>query len=231
MAPERSVASLGLRAEHVDVDYRSADRVVAGLRDVSVAFQPGQLTVLSGPSGSGKSSLLRVLGLLDVPTRGRIVLDGLDSTRLGARQRRLLRASRIAYVHQQPVSNLLEDLRAGQHIAFGRHVARCAAVDTHRALAEYRLDHVHDSQVTDLSGGEQQRLAFALAAAREPAVILADEPTAQLDRHNARDLIAVLRNLVGNDVTAVIASHDPEVLAAADVVVHLRDGEVSDAPH
>lgn len=218
----------GLRAEDVVVDYRSAERVVSGLRDVSAHFRPGRLTVLSGPSGSGKSSLLRVLGLLDVPTGGRIVLDGLDTTRLRARRRRLLRAARIAYVHQQPVSNLLDDLRAGEHIAFGRQVARLDAVDTRGALAAFGLERMHDAHVAELSGGEQQRLAFAFAVARRPTVILADEPTAQLDRGAARDLIAVLRACVSADVVAVVASHDDEVVQAADEVVHLRDGRIVD---
>lgn len=206
------------------VSYRSVDGPVPAVVDVSLAVGPGTLVVLAGPSGSGKSSLLRVLGLIDRPTSGALLLGDRDVLVLGDRGRRRLRRSRLAYVHQRPVTNLVDDLRAAEQVAFalqgrGRHVAGVDGV-----LARFGLAEQARSRPAHLSGGEQQRLAIAMATAVQPAVLFADEPTAELDRHHADAVIAALQVAADGGQAVVVASHDPGMIAAATEVVWLSEG-------
>jgi ABC-type lipoprotein export system ATPase subunit len=208
------------------VDYDTAAGAVHALRDVDAAFDRGRLSVVAGPSGSGKSSLLRVLAGLQRPRAGAVELDGTDLTRLRSGRLRRLRRRAMGIVLQDPADNLLEYLRAGEQITLA---ARLRGVDPGEAPALLDAVGLTDrvgSYPDELSGGEQQRVAFAAAAIGRPALLLADEPTAELDADAGADLVETMRRLVDGGATLVVASHDDAVIAAGDHLVRLRDGRV-----
>jgi ABC-type lipoprotein export system ATPase subunit len=218
-----------LTARAIGVDYRTIDRVVTAVDEVSVDVHHAQMLVLAGPSGSGKSSLLRALGLLDRPTRGAVRLGVIDTDALGNRGRRQLRRHRLAYVHQRPVTNLVDDLTAAEQVHFARAARGLTSIDPMTILTQFGIDGRASARPAHLSGGEQQRLAIAMAAAVEPAVLFADEPTAELDRHHADHVIAALVQVAAAGRAVVVASHDPSMVDAAHVVVRLREGRRIDS--
>lgn len=210
----------------LNVSYRAVDGAVPAVIDVSLEVHSGTLVVLAGPSGSGKSSLLRVLGLIDRPTSGSLSLAGRDVLALGDRGRRRLRRTHLAYVHQRPVTNLVDDLRAEEQVAFALQARgrQAVALSVAAALQRYGLGERSRSRPAHLSGGEQQRLAIAMATAVTPVVLFADEPTAELDRHHAHEVIDALARAAADGQAVVVASHDPDLIAAAGEVVRLREG-------
>ncbi len=222
MDPEVTV----LVGRDLNVSYRAVDGAVPAVVDVSLEVRSGSLVVLAGPSGSGKSSLLRVLGLIDRPTSGALSLAGRDVLALGDRGRRRLRRTHLAYVHQRPVTNLVDDLRADEQVAFALAARgrRAAPATAGAALDRYGLAERSRSRPAHLSGGEQQRLAIAMATAVTPVVLFADEPTAELDRHHAHEVIDALTRAAADGQAVVVASHDHDLIAAAGEVVRLREG-------
>jgi putative ABC transport system ATP-binding protein len=239
--PVRDLSSLLPRPEadedpaaacrEVSIRYRSASVVVEAVTEVDATFPRGRLSVLAGPSGSGKSSLLRALAGLQPVHAGTIVVDGVDLGRLGRRGLRRLRRRSIGYVLEEPSSNLLGYLRAEEQLALA---ARLRGAGRARGTAEapelldaLGLADRRRAFPAELSGGQQQRVAFAAAAIGNPALLLADEPTAALDTTSGALLIRAMRDLADRGRTLVVASHDPEVIGAADVVVRLRDGRVA----
>jgi putative ABC transport system ATP-binding protein len=215
------------RCRGLVVDYDTAAGVVHALRDVDAAFDRGQLSVVAGPSGSGKSSLLRVLAGLQRPRAGAVELDGTELARLRPGRLRRLRRRAMGIVLQDPADNLLEYLRAGEQV----ELAACLrGVDPDEApllLDAVGLSDRVGSYPDELSGGEQQRVAFAAAAIGRPTLLLADEPTAELDADAGAGLVETMRRLVDGGATLVVASHDDAVIAAGDHVVTLRDGRVA----
>jgi putative ABC transport system ATP-binding protein len=212
----------------VHVDYVTATGVVQALRGIDVRFAPGRVNVLAGPSGSGKSSMLRVLAGLQRPRSGRIEVAGTDIVRLRAGPMRRLRRRHIGVVLQDPADNLIAYLTAAEQLVLA---ARLRGVDPGEAtglLAAAGLADRSDSRQAELSGGEQQRVAFAAAAIGRPALLLADEPTAELDATAGARLVDTVRDLAARGSTVVATSHDPVVIDAADHVVDLRDGRVVD---
>ena len=220
-APDPVARCLG-----VTVDYRTAAGASRALSAVDAEVAAGRLTVVAGPSGSGKSSLLRVLAGLLRPRSGSVLVDGVDLTRLrtGARRRRRRRAMGI--VLQDPADNLVEYLGAREQIELAARLRGVDASDAAALLATVGLAERVDSRPAELSGGEQQRVAFAAAAVGTPSLLLADEPTAQLDAASGAALLDAMRGLVDGGATLVVTSHDPAVIAAADHAVHLREGRV-----
>jgi len=214
------------RCRGVAVRYRVASGVVDAVRDVDATFERGRLSVVAGPSGSGKSSLLRTLSGLQVPHAGSVVVEGVDVARLGDRGRRRLRRRSIGVVLEEPASNLLPYLRAEEQVALAARLRGAGAAPADDLLGGLGLTERRRRYPRELSGGEQQRVAFAAAAVGPPALLLADEPTAALDTRSAALVIDAMRHLVGTGRTLVVASHDPDVIAAADAVLTLRDGRV-----
>jgi putative ABC transport system ATP-binding protein len=215
------------RCRALDVEYSVASGTVLALRGVEASFERARLSVITGESGSGKSSLLRTLAGLQRPHAGHIEIGGRDITRLRPRDRRWLRRRELGVVLQDPADNLVAYLRAGEQVELA---ARLRGAD--RAEAPVLLDAVglagrHDRFPAELSGGEQQRVAFAAGAIGLPTLLLADEPTAELDAVAGATLVSIMRELVGRGATLVVASHDAAVVAAADHVVNLRDGRVA----
>lgn len=216
-----------LAAREVRVDYRTADGIVTAITQVTLAVPNTGLTVLSGPSGSGKSTLLAVLGLLRRPTAGTVELHGQPISAQGNRPLRRLRRHRIASVFQNPADNLLAHLSVTGNIRAAAHSSGRA--DPGPAL----LDRVglHGTgrwHITALSGGQQQRLALACCLARGAEVILADEPTSQLDTASADLVLESLATLTADGLPVVVATHDPRVTAMANTIARLRDGQLID---
>jgi ABC-type lipoprotein export system ATPase subunit len=196
------------------------------LVDVDAAFAAGRLSVVAGPSGSGKSTLLRVLAGLHRPTSGRVVVAGTELTGLRAGQLRRLRRRTTGFVLQSPADNLVEHLTALEQVELATRLrgGRGGAAELLEAVG---LGDRTAARPAELSGGEQQRVAFAAGAVGDPAVLLADEPTAQLDAANAATVVAALRRLVDRGATIIVSSHDHDVIDAADDVLHLRHGRVA----
>jgi len=208
--------------------YDSGVRVPA-LRGVDVQIEQGTFVAIMGPSGSGKSTLLNLLGALDVPTEGRILLEGIDVAKMTDDDRTTLRRRRIGFVFQQ--FNLLPILSAAENVGVPLRLEGKPGAEIDQAVAEVlalvgladRRDHLP----SQLSGGEQQRVAIARALIAKPAMILADEPTGNLDSANGERVIEILRSLVNErGQTVVMVTHDPAVAQQADRVIQVRDGRI-----
>jgi ABC-type lipoprotein export system ATPase subunit len=204
--------------------YRVASGEVRALRGVSGEFRAGAVSAVVGPSGSGKSTLLRLLAGIDRPTSGRVRVLEVDLERAGARTRRRLRHDRVGYLFQRPSDNLFPHLTLADHLRLARAGRRADEAEAREVVATLELGHRLGHRPAELSGGEQQRAAVALALLSGASVILADEPTAQLDRTSGVELMAAVHDLAGRGVAFVVATHDPQVRAAADEVVELDHG-------
>lgn len=209
--------------------YRQGAIDVEALRGLSLAVEPGEFTAISGPSGSGKSTILNLMGALDHPTSGRVLLEGCDLATLSRKQLSQLRRDRIGFVFQ--AYNLMPVLTAAENAEIVLSL-QGVAPQTRRArvmqlLAAVGLEGMEDRRPDELSGGQQQRVAIARAIASEPAVVLADEPTANLDSENA-DLLLEMMERLNRDrgVTFIFSTHDPRVMARARRVVRVVDGRV-----
>ncbi|MCR3718194.1 MULTISPECIES: ABC transporter ATP-binding protein [Prauserella salsuginis group] len=228
--PESPTGRATYRLRSVCVDYATPAGPVAGARDITLDVPASGMTVLAGPSGSGKSTLLRVLGLVERPDRGTVELDGTDVAGLSHRRRRALRRDRISLVFQNPVDNLLPQLSVTGNLRAAAESAGHDHTTDDDILGELGLDGTGDWSVSALSGGQQQRLAFGCALARRTPVILADEPTSQLDDVSAERVLDVLRRLADHDLTIVVTSHDGRLIDLATHLVRLRDGALHDVP-
>ncbi len=218
-----------LKTENLWKVFRAGSLDVAALRGINLDIFAGEFVSVMGPSGCGKSTLLHVIGGLARASRGRVLLDGNDLTSLGDAGRTLLRRHKVGFVFQR--FNLLPTLDARGNIALAQHI-HGDGFDPHRfdvvtqmlGLRE-RLEH----RPSELSGGEQQRVAIARAIINEPKIVLADEPTGNLDTKNSENVLGLLRQL-NKDLgqTIVMITHNPEAAAYGTRVLHMRDGLVVD---
>jgi putative ABC transport system ATP-binding protein len=217
------VACAGLVKEYV-----TATGTVRALKGVDAAFPAGRVTAVVGPSGSGKSSLLRILACVDRPTAGSVRIGGVDVAALGARGRRRVRRRQVGYVFQQPADNLLPYLTAREQLDLAARLRGGArAGEVGRLLAALGLEDRAGHRPEQLSGGEQQRLAFAAAVIGGPALVVADEPTAELDSEAGERLMQAVLDLREQGTSLVLSSHDPVVTGAVDGILRLHDGEVA----
>jgi putative ABC transport system ATP-binding protein len=211
--------------------YGTGEVAVHALRGIDLRIASGEFVAIVGPSGSGKSTLLNILGCLDRPTSGQYLLDGQDVSRLGRNELASIRNRKIGFVFQS--YNLLPHLTAVQNVALpllycrdGRLSDRerfLRAVEALKAVGlEDRLRH----RPNQLSGGQQQRVAIARALVNRPAILLADEPTGNLDRRSGKEILDLLALLHAQGMTLVLVTHDPEASAIAQRVVLLRDGQI-----
>ena len=208
--------------------YRTVTEQVNALVDVSKAFPRGRITAIAGPSGSGKSSLLRILACVDRPTSGSVLVEGRDVAALRVRQRRALRRASVSYMFQNPIDNLVDYLPAREQVKLASRLRgiRTGVDEIERLLGVLGLDHRLGHTPHQLSGGEQQRLAAACAVIGHPAIVIADEPTAELNSAAADRVLEALGDLRAEGVAFVISSHDPRVVAIADHLLRLDHGRV-----
>jgi putative ABC transport system ATP-binding protein len=209
--------------------YRSGKVEFSALRGVNFEVLPGEFVAVMGPSGCGKSTLLYVVGGLAQATRGRVLVDGNDLGAMGDAERTRLRRHKVGFIFQR--FNLLSTLDAFGNIAIAQHI-HGDGFDPHRFDVVTKMlgisGRLHH-RPSELSGGEQQRVAIARAIINEPKIVLADEPTGNLDTKNSESVLAMLRQLnkeLGQ--TIVMITHNPEATAYSDRVVHMRDGLIVD---
>lgn len=228
-APERILEPI-LKTDSLWKIYRSGRVEVPALRGVNVDVLPGEFVSVMGPSGCGKSTFLHVIGGLACATRGRVLIDGNDLARMGDAGRTRLRRHKIGFVFQR--FNLLPTLDARGNIALAQHL-HGDGFDPHRFEVVTGLlgiaDRLHHKP-SELSGGEQQRVAIARAIINEPKLLLADEPTGNLDTRSSENVLTVLRQLnreLGQ--TIVMITHNPEAATYGNRILHMRDGQVVDS--
>ncbi len=206
--------------------FHLGESEVHALRDVNLSIAAGEYVSVMGPSGSGKSTLLNVLGLLDRPDAGTYRLEGRDVTELSPDEQARVRARKIGFEFQS--FDLVPRLSAAENIALPMMLAgippreRTERVD--RALADYDLADRAHHRPDQLSGGQRQRVAIARATVMGPAILLADEPTGNLDRATGQEAVALLETLNANGVTLIVVTHDPDLGNRARHRVHMADG-------
>ena len=218
-----------VEANNVTKVYRMGTQEVHALGGITLEINAGEYLSIMGPSGSGKTTLFNMVGALDRPTSGSVFIDGVDVAELDTRRLAWLRCRKIGYIFQSfniiPVMTALENVTlpmvfAGMSAEDAR--SKGAALLEKVGLGE-RLDH----KPSELSGGQQQRVAIARSLANDPAIILADEPTGNLDLKTGKDIIDLLKHLnTTSNVTIITATHDMKMLSASDRIVWIRDGRV-----
>jgi putative ABC transport system ATP-binding protein len=229
-AAARTGADL-VQVRNVSRTFGSGHTAVQALKDVSVSIKEGQLTALIGRSGSGKTSLLNVIGGLDRPTSGTVTVAGQDVTAMGERERMLFRRTTVAFIFQS--FGLIPILSAAENAGVPLRIAG-TPVKEREARVGLMLELVglaaHAKQrPNELSGGQQQRVAIARALAGRPQLLIADEPTGQLDSQTGRQIMRLLRTVVRSEgITALVATHDPVLIELADSTVRLDDGALTD---
>jgi len=216
--------------ELADVDkvYRAGDLEVTALHSVSLEIHEGEFVAIIGPSGSGKSTLMHILGCLDVPTSGRFALSGHDVGTFDERTLAKVRNLFVGFVFQQ--FNLLAYLPAWRNVELPLVYAGVGPEDRReramRALDKVGLANRVDHRPGEMSGGQQQRVAIARALVSEPAMILADEPTGNLDSHSTQEIMGFFDELHGEGRTIVLITHEPDIADRAERVVQILDGQV-----
>jgi len=221
--------SVMVAADRVSRTFGSGHTAVHALRGVSCTVDRGQLVVLRGRSGSGKTTLLNIIGGLDDPTAGRVWVDGREVTRMSERRRLALRRDRIAFIFQSfglvPMLSAAENVGIPLRIAGLRPAARRERVAVMLELTGMSSHAAH--RPDELSGGQQQRVAIARALAGRPGLLIADEPTSQLDLETGRQIMELLLRVVRSEgITVLVATHDEALIDLADKVIVLEDGSV-----
>jgi putative ABC transport system ATP-binding protein len=210
-------------------DYPSGDTVIHALRGIDLRVGRGELVAVRGRSGSGKTTLLNLLGGLDRPTSGRVVVDGHELSAMGEGQLVEARRRTVAFIFQ--AFGLVPILSAAENVEIPLRLVRTEARERDRRVEELLetvgLEERARHRPHELSGGEQQRVAIARALANRPKLLLADEPTGQLDSETGHRIMTLIRSLVRREgITAVVATHDPMMLDVADRVLELSDGRL-----
>jgi putative ABC transport system ATP-binding protein len=220
-----------LSLEHVSKIYRAADVETAALDDLSLDIRPGEFVAVMGPSGCGKSTLLNILGLIDSPTSGAYWFMGEDIARCSEEQLTLRRRAGVGFVFQN--FNLVDDLNVAENVEMGLIYRRVPGAERRRrvtaALEKVDLAHRARHMPKQLSGGQQQRVAVARALVSDPKVILADEPTGNLDSANGDAVMEMLSGVAKTGTTIIMVTHSEIHARRADRVVHMLDGRFVDA--
>lgn len=212
--------------ESITKSYEIGQRELQVLRDLSFHVDKGEMVAIMGPSGSGKSTTLNVLGCLDRPTSGSYLLDGRDVSKLSRKELANVRAGKIGFVFQS--YNLLPRMSALENVKLGLRYAGLRDTQMARdALQRVGLGDRVGHRPNELSGGEQQRVAIARAISKQPPVILADEPTGNLDSRSSEEIMNILVSLhKEQDNTLIMITHEPDMAAYCQRIIHLKDGQV-----
>jgi len=217
-----------LRLDKVSKVYRTAEVETLALNEISMEVRAGEFVAVMGPSGCGKSTLLNTLGLLDTPTSGSFEFFGEEVARRSERELTALRRDRIGFVFQS--FNLIDDLSVAENVEVALLYRRVPAGERRRRVAEalerVGIAHRARHRPQQLSGGQQQRVAVARALVSEPSLILADEPTGNLDTHNGEAVMAMLTDAAAAGVTVIMVTHSLAHAAVAQRTVKLLDGRV-----
>ncbi len=209
--------------------FGRGESAITALKDVQLEIPAGSMVALKGKSGSGKTTLLNILAALDEPTEGQVLFRGREITRMSAKERSALRRKEIGLVFQS--FGLVALMNAYENVEFGLRIAG-APVKTNREAAESALEQVGmkgrmKHRPGELSGGEQQRVAIARAIAHKPVLLIADEPTAELDTRMGMQVMRVFRELVSDSgMTVVLSTHDPGIMKLVDHVIALENGRI-----
>lgn len=215
-----------IKLENITKVYRMGKVEVYALNGVSLTIKPGEMVAIVGASGSGKSTLLHILGCLDRPSSGKYLVDGVDVSRLGDNRLAEMRNKKFGFVFQD--FNLLSRATALANVELpliyggGRHKHQRALEALERVGLGQRAKH----KPTELSGGEQQRVAIARALVNNPTLILADEPTGNLDSAATAEIVSIFRQLNKDGITVVVVTHEADIAAQTKRIIRLRDGEI-----
>ncbi len=215
-----------IQLQNITKVYPMGKRELAVLSGITLHIEQGGLVAIMGPSGSGKTTLLNLIGCLDTPTSGSYYLEGREVSRLSSSELAGIRGRKVGFVFQ--TLNLLPRLSALANVELGMRY--CGGSDRHRAmeaLAQVGLSDRANHRPTELSGGEQQRVAIARALVKNPPLILADEPTGNLDSRSGEEIISILTSLHAEQgITLVVVTHDANIASHCQRIIHLKDGEV-----
>ena len=220
-----------IELQHIDKTYHLGDVDLPVLKDVSLSIEAGEFVALMGASGSGKTSLMNLLGCLDRPTRGSYRLDGVSINELTPTQLAQLRSSRIGFVFQSfnllPRATALENVRMPSAYSADKEARRWVRQQSRDLLTTVGLESRSGHSPAKLSGGEQQRVAIARSLVNNPSLLLADEPTGNLDSHTGQEILQLFRRLnTEKGITVLLVTHDPNVARAADRVIRIADGRI-----
>jgi putative ABC transport system ATP-binding protein len=225
-AARRREVSKMIKLENIIKSYPMGKRELRVLQGVNLEIEAGEMVAIMGPSGSGKSTLLNLIGLLDRPTTGSYRLEGKEVSRLGAQDLARVRGQKIGFIFQS--FNLLPYLSAIKNVSLGQQYAGRTNLQTAKeALIKVGLADRMRHRPSELSGGEQQRVAVARALAKNPSLVLADEPTGNLDSRSSKEIMAILSGLhTEKNITLVMITHDPNIARYCQRVIHIEDGQV-----
>lgn len=217
-----------IETERLTKTYGSGNTRVDALKEVSVSIDKGEYIAIIGPSGSGKSTFMNLLGCLDKPTNGNIRIEKTDVSRLSEKKLARLRREKIGFIFQK--YNLLPTLDAAGNVELAMSFAgidrRTRKKRSEKLLKMVQLDHRMNHKPTEMSGGEQQRVAIARALSNNPSIILADEPTGNVDTKGGENIMNILEKINGKGETIIIVTHDPSIAKRAKRVIQITDGVV-----
>lgn len=201
--------------------YKMGDEELNAIAGLDLSLEDGSFTAVMGPSGSGKSTFLHITGILDAPTRGTFRLNGKNTTKLSVKEQARLRRNEIGFIFQR--FNLMSQLTVLENVMLP--MIKEDSQKAKKIIGLMGLTGKHDKRPGQLSGGEQQRVAIARALINDPSIILADEPTGELDTQNANSIMQILQDLNQNKgVSIIMVTHNPEAADFAHEVLHMRDG-------
>jgi len=227
--PQETSPSPLIELSGIDRSFQLGDSTVHALRSVSVTINAGEYVAIMGPSGSGKSTLLNLLGLLDHPNLGHYKLEGRDVTTLSPDEQAQVRSQRIGFVFQS--FHLVPRLTAAENIALPMMLSglppKERAARVAQALKDFGLEQRADHRPDELSGGQRQRVAIARATVMQPALILADEPTGNLDSATGNEVVRLLEELNARGVTLIVVTHDPKLGSRARRQLLMEDGRLA----
>jgi putative ABC transport system ATP-binding protein len=206
--------------------YPMGKKELVVLQGVDLKVEKGEMVAIMGPSGSGKSTLLNLIGLLDRPTSGSYILESKEVSRLSSGEQSKVRGQKIGFIFQS--FNLIPYLSALGNVELGQKYAGKSNIKVAKeALAKVGLADRLSHRPSEMSGGEQQRVAVARALAKDPPIILADEPTGNLDSHSSKEIMSILTDLhKQNGITLVMITHDPNIAKYCQRIVHIEDGQI-----